>query len=141
MTTPALITDLMADEGCRLEAYQDTLGNWTIGYGHTPANEGEVWTLIEAQGALASDVGRTLGQLDVEIPWWRTLNDARQDALANMAFNLGVGGLLEFRHMLASLQAGDWIHASAQMLLSKWASEVGLRATRLAAMMRSGVRP
>jgi lysozyme len=140
MTTPLLIADLKRDEGLRLEAYRDTRGVWTIGYGHTPAMEGAVWTPEAAAIQLAADLDRVLAGLDREIAWWRGLDDVRQDALANMAFNLGVGGLLEFRHMLEALEAGDWHTASAAMLVSHWAAEVEDRAERLAFMIRTGTR-
>ena len=141
MTTPARIADLMADEGLRRAAYRDTVGVCTIGYGHTPASEGEVWTVAQAYDQLIEDVAAVTAGLDRDLAWWRTLDEVRQDALANMGFNLGVHGLLGFTHMLAPLQAGDFAVASAQMLLSKWASQVGDRAARLAAMIRTGLRP
>jgi lysozyme len=140
MTTSLLIEDLKRDEGLRLQAYQDTRGVWTIGYGHTPAVEGAVWTPEAAAIQLEADVDRTLAEMDRELSWWRGLDDIRQDAMANMAFNLGVGGLLTFHHMLEALEAHDWHTASAQMLLSRWAEEVEDRAARLAFMIRTGTR-
>ncbi len=141
MTTPALIEDLKRDEGFSARAYQDTRGIWTIGYGHARAQPGWVWTPAEAAAQLAEDVAGAEARLDRDLAWWRTLDEVRQDALADMAFNLGVNGVLEFRHFLAALEAGDWVHASAQMLLSDWAAEVGDRAMRLAHMIRTGERP
>jgi len=141
MTTRLLIDDLKRDEGLRLEAYADTRGVWTIGYGHTPAVDGAVWTVEAAQIQLRADLDVVLARLDRELSWWRALDDVRQDALANMAFNLGVGGLLAFHHMLEALEAHDWHTASAQMLLSEWAQEVEDRAERLAFMIRTGTRP
>jgi lysozyme len=140
MTTALLIDDVRRDEGLRLGAYRDSRGVWTIGYGHTPAVEGAVWTVEAAAIQLEADVDTVLARLDRELSWWRALDDVRQDALANMAFNLGVGGLLAFHHMLDALHAGDWHTASAQMLLSDWAREVGDRAERLAFMIRTGTR-
>jgi lysozyme len=138
MTTPALVADLKRDEGFRSHAYRDTGGVWTIGYGHAGADADWVWDEPRAAAQLAVDIDRAESGLDRDLPWWRTLDDVRQDALANMAFNLGAGGLLGFRRMLAALEAGDWAAASAQMLLSRWASQVGTRAARLAAMIRTG---
>jgi lysozyme len=155
LTTSALIQELKLDEGFRARAYQDTKGVWTIGYGHTPADPHEVWTEDHASGQLGVDANIACEHLDHALPWWRNLDPVRQDALANMAFNLGVGvvpceehpegtGLQEFQHMLAALKAGDWLHASAQALISDWAKDppegVGERATRIADMFRTGVR-
>ena len=57
-----------------------------------------------------------------------------------MAFNLGVEGLLAFRHTLEAVEAGDYPLAAERMLGSQpWAQEVGRRAERLAAQMRTGL--
>jgi lysozyme len=150
--TPQVFDDLMRDEGLRLTAYQDTRGNWTIGYGHTPAVEGERWTVNEAIDTLHEDVAKAVRDLDAKLPWWRTLSDVRQDVMAELAFNMGVGvapcpehpegtGLQEFVNALHAMQTGNWSMASAGLLASRWASQVGARATRLAAMMKTGQRP
>jgi lysozyme len=147
MTTLALIDDLKRDEGLRLCAYQDAGGVWTIGYGHTGADvrPGEAWSETRAALVLACDVADTVRQLDRALPWWRALDQVRQDAVANWAFNVGVGGVLGFRHALAVLEAGDWHAASAAMHLSDWARDppagVGERAARIIDMIRTGERP
>ncbi len=140
--TPMLFDDLERDEGLRLRAYQDTVGRWTIGYGHAEGVvEGEIWSRNKAQATLNADVGRSVAQLDKALPWWRALDDVRQDALAEMCFNMGIGTLSDFVHALKYLRSGDWANASAAFLLSKWASQVGHRAQRLAFMVRNGARP
>jgi lysozyme len=141
VTTPLLIADLQRDEGFRERAYQDEGGVWTIGYGHTPAQPGECWIHGHALAQLEADASAAEEELDRELGWWRRLDEVRQDALANMAFNIGVRGLLGFHHMLEALAREDFAHASAQMLLSEWASQVGDRAQRLAHMIRTGSRP
>ncbi|MGI8840674.1 MAG: glycoside hydrolase family protein [Caulobacteraceae bacterium] len=45
-----------------------------------------------------------------------------------------------FAHTLESIRRGDWTRASARMLASRWAEEVGARAARLAALIRTGSR-
>ncbi len=142
MTTPYLIADLKRDEGCRLKAYLDSRGVWTIGYGHTgrEVHPGLEWTQAQADAQLAIDAGAAQRGLDTAIPWWRGLSDVRQDVLAEMAFNLGIHGLLEFTRMLNAAANDNYPIASADMLLSKWADEVGDRAARLAAMMKTGAR-
>ena len=145
MTTPLLVDDLMRDEGLRLAAYPDPLSGgdpWTIGYGHTGADvtAATVWTRSEAADTLIEDIAIARSELDEKLPWWRTLDDVRQDVMVEMAFNLGVEGLLGFRRTLAAIEVGQWAAASADMLLSAWAREVGDRAARLATMMRNGAR-
>jgi lysozyme len=56
-----------------------------------------------------------------------------------MAFNMGISGLLEFHDTLAKIQTGDYTGAAKGMLQSKWATQVGDRAHRLAIQMESGV--
>ena len=139
--TPLLFDDLERDEGLRLRAYQDTVGRWTIGYGHAAGVvAGEVWSRKEADMMLNADVERIVAQLDQALPWWRMLDDVRQDAIAEMGFNMGIGTLCNFAHALNYLQSGDWANASAALLLSKWAAQVGKRAQRLAFMVRNGAR-
>ena len=142
MTTPALRDDLIADEGLRLRAYADAGGVWTIGVGHTgpQVKRGLAWSRDACLEALEADIARAERGLDQHLSWWRTLAAERQDVLANMAFNLGVEGLLSFRHVLEATRAGDYALAAARMLASEpWRSEVGARAERLAEQMRTGV--
>ncbi|MGU3777520.1 hypothetical protein [Burkholderia metallica] len=67
----------------------------------------------------------------------RQLDPVRQRVVINMAFNMQ-GGLLTFTNTLAAMKRGDYAAAADGMLASKWAAQVGARATRLATMMRSG---
>lgn len=145
MTSPFLLDDLRRDEGLRLTAYPDPdtdAAPWTIGYGHTgpEVHRGLVWTKDEAEAALTADVARVQGELNAAMPWWRTLDDVRQDVLANMAFNMGVAGLSTFKLFLADVRMGRFGQAAALMLMSKWASEVGERAMRLLILMEHGAR-
>lgn len=145
MTTPYLIADLESDEGLRLQAYPDPLSGGyplTIGYGHcgSDVHPGLVWTLTQAQMALANDVAAVQRSLDVMLPWWRTLNDPRQDVLVNCGFELGVHGLLGFQSALADIKAGQYILADHAMLASRWAEQVPNRADRLALQMETGIR-
>jgi len=154
--TPLLFDDLEAAEGLRLHTYPDPVTGgapWTIGYGHTgpEVHPGLTWTAGQAMEALHVDVGRAVAALDAALPWWRSLDDVRQDCLAELCFNMGIGspaeggrpghGLRSFVHTLAAIQTGRYAAAAGGLLASRWAQEVGARADRLAAMMRDGVRP
>ena len=136
---PELIYQIKQDEGLRLTAYQDTLGNWTIGYGHTPATEGEVWTLAQAEEALALDLDEAADELDKALPWAESMGVVRWSVFVNMAYNMGIEHLLGFHDTLAAAQRGDWDATAAGMLDSLWAKQVGGRAVRLAQQMRTGV--
>ncbi len=143
MTTPQLRDDLIADEGLRERAYTDGGGVWTIGVGHTgpEVRRGLAWSRPACLQALERDIALAEWGLDAHLPWWRGLSLERQDVLANMAFNLGVEGLLAFRHTLEAVQAADYALAAEHMLASEpWRTQVGARAMRLAAQMRTGLR-
>jgi lysozyme len=134
-----LIDDLVRDEGEVLTAYQDHLGYWTIGVGRLiDKRRGGGISKEESRLLLANDLERFASGLDAHLPWWRTLSKGRQRVLLNMAFNLGVSGLLTFRNTLTAVREGRYDDAAAGMLRSKWAGQVGERAKRLAALMREG---
>ncbi|WP_436356932.1 glycoside hydrolase family protein [Brevundimonas sp. CEF1] len=133
-----LIADLKRDEGLRLKAYKDTVGVWTIGYGHAHVQPGTVWTEAQADTALRQDVLEHNAELAAALPWIAGLDPVRRRVLQNMAFNLGVKGLLGFKNTLAMVQAGDYAGASRGMLASLWAKQVKGRAVRLAEQMRTG---
>ena len=135
---PILISDLKRDEGLRLTAYKDTVGVWTVGYGHAHVAPGTVWTQEQAEAALIEDVKKHNAELEKAIPWIARLDPVRRRVLQNMAFNLGVKGLLGFKNTLAMVQSGDYADAARGMLNSLWAKQVKGRAVRLAEQMRTG---
>jgi lysozyme len=144
MTSPNLAVDLRIYEGLRLTAYPDPLSGgapWTIGYGHTgrEVHPGLVWTGLQAEDALTGDIAAVCRGLDASLPWWRMLDDTRQDCLANMAFNMGVHGLLGFAGFLALVKARNFPAAAADVLNTRWAAQVGVRARRIAEQMRTGL--
>jgi len=140
MDRERLLEEIKLDEGCRLLPYRDTEGVWTIGWGHTGDNVGPgiIWGQGMADQMLDHDIEIAIGSLDAHLPWWKELDDVRQNVLADMCFNIGITKLLKFEHMLAALEAHDFAHAADQMRLSLWAKQVGDREVRLERMMRSG---
>ena len=115
---------------------------WTIGYGHTgpEVHPGLVIVAGQAEMMLAADIAKVKQGLSTRFPWWTTLDDVRQDALVNMAFNLGVHGLEAFPDTMAALQAGKWDLAANDLEGDLWARQVGARATRIVALIRTGKR-
>ena len=136
MNLTALKEELIRDEGLRLKPYRDTVGKLTIGVGRNLDDVGI--TKDEAMHLLECDIRRVKDDLDHALSWWRGLDDVRQRVLVNMAFNLGITRLLGFKNTLAAIRAGNYVDAAKGMLDSKWAAQVGERATRLAAMMVEG---
>ncbi len=136
MNRDLLTADLERDEGLRLKAYQCTSGKWTIGIGRNVQDLGI--TKSEAYMLLGGDIDRISAELDKALPWWRSLSEPRQRALANLTFNLGIARLLGFPKMLAALKSGDYAEAARQLLDSRYAQQVGSRAHRVAALIEKG---
>jgi len=131
-----ILDQLRRDEGLRLTPYKDTVGKLTIGYGRNLDDVGI--NRAEADYLLLNDVAAVSEALKKLLPWTNCLDDARRAVLINMAFNMGIVGLLNFKNTLVHVQAGEYEKAAAHMLASKWATQVGARAVRLAQQMRSG---
>lgn len=136
MDIAALKRQLRRHEGIRLKPYRDTVGKLTIGIGRNLDDKGI--SEAEASFLLDSDIASVLESLDNAFPWWKKLDDVRQRVLADMCFNMGIGGLLGFTNMLSAVRAENYRAAAAEMLSSRWAIQVGNRAKRLSQMMETG---
>ena len=135
----ALVRQITLHEGVRLKPYRCTAGKLTIGIGRNIEDRGI--TMAEAELLLCNDLADVRNGLANALPWVATLDDVRQRVLIDMAFNLGIGGLLQFERTLAAVRAGEFKRAAGMMLQSRWASQVGERAQRLARMMETGQDP
>lgn len=124
-------------EGRVAHAYQDHLGFWTIGIGRLiDARRGGGLSNDEIDNLFTNDLNRTKHQLRRNLPWFDDAPDNVKQALCNMAFQLGVRGLLGFRRMLAAVAARDYETAHREALDSKWAEQTPERAREVAAMLR-----
>ncbi len=129
-----LRAELSRDEGRRNLAYEDSEGIMTIGVGwnleSNPMPEEVIDRLLDV------GIEQSEAALDALYPRWKEeLSHIRQRVLLNMAFNMGQSRLGGFVNMWAAIKSGDFTEASIQMLDSKWADQVGVRASRLAIMM------
>lgn len=162
------IAQLKVDEGCELSAYPDALSAlglacararlpppryraladwmalngspWTIGVGATGDDIGPdtVWSLEQADSDLQLRVMTLYNQLCIALSFYGVLSEMRQAVLLNVAYNLGLNGLLAFKHMLGYLANGDYTSAVAELLNSKAARQLPTRYGRLATQMRLG---
>lgn len=132
--TETLTAQLIRHEGKRLKPYVCTEGKITIGYGRNLTDVGISET--EARAMLSVDIAKAVESLHHSLPWVATLPLSVHDVLANMTFNMGIHGLLEFRRFLAAVRAGEWQTAAVEMLDSRWAEQVGYRAQELADVIR-----
>ena len=139
MNIDKLIQELILDEGYKYETYEDHLGFLTLGVGHLvldtdPEINKPVGTPVSEERVLEclnNDIETVCNELNRNMPWWKELSDEKMRVLANMCFNLGITRLLKFRKFLAALESGDFETAGEEMMDSKWATQVGARATRL----------
>lgn len=129
MNARRVAEQLLVDEGLRLKPYRCTAGKLTIGVGRNLEDKGI--SAAEALGLLDNDIDEFWKDLTSSLPWVITAPEAVQEVLLNMAFNLGVPGLLKFKETLRLLQSGGYSLAAQAMLDSKWAKQVGPRAERL----------
>lgn len=137
MNLQRLMSQLAIDEGNRSKPYVDTVGKTTIGVGRNLTDRGvssdEIELMLSNDIVIATSCARSL------VPGFDHLDDVRQEVLTNMALNLGYTRLAGFRMFLAFVNSSEFGDAAHEMLQSKWATQVGARATRLSNAMRDGV--
>jgi len=154
---------LKLEEGCRHTPYYDTLGKLTIGIGHclvtNPLSKSQIkkicgkalshdnaieWLYTHgisndnAEWLLREDIKATTEKLLAKYPWMQDMNQARFDAILSMAFQMGVGKIGHFKHMLKALEIGDYVEAGKQALDSRWAKQTPARAERVSEQLRTG---
>lgn len=134
MTPTSVYELIMRDEGFRGHMYRDEYGNETIGYGvnlrttEIPPPVAQMW-----MQSIVADLRGGLPQ------WTADLDPVRRAVLIDMAYNLGIMGVMEFKNFLAFVKAGDWANASAALLDSKAARiDAPERYARLAKMVETG---
>src|SRR5271166_24170 len=78
-------------EGCKLQAYEDQRGVWTVGWGTTGPgiNERTVVSQGVANGMLLGDVSRV--SQDVSALVGINLNQNQFDAVVSLVYNIGLG--------------------------------------------------
>lgn len=135
MNITKLQDQLIKHEGIKLKIYTDSVGKISIGVGHNLTDKG--LTEVQVRSILNDDLLDTINFLNTHVPWWPTLDDVRQRAIADMTFNL-MGKLLEFKKMIIAIQLKDWNKAADELLNSKFAHQTGQRARDLAFMIRTG---
>ena len=103
-------------EGCRLTAYQDSVGVWTIGYGHTKGvYAGMTITQEEAEQMLENELTEYEGYIEkyVTVP----LTQNQFDALVVWVYNLGPTNFRKST-LLKELNAGNYTAAGNE--ITKW---------------------
>ena len=86
----------------------------------------------------AAQAARLEARLDAALPWWRGLDEARQAALIEIAFELGIGRLMALSCALTCLRRREFEAAAGLVLASEWGVRAGARARRLAQRIKDG---
>tara|TARA_Y100000385_G_C13070391_1_gene628742 strand:- start:539 stop:1015 length:477 start_codon:yes stop_codon:yes gene_type:complete len=140
MDREKIYEQLKIDEGCVLEVYNDHLGFATFGIGHLiKMNDPEMGQ--EVGTPVSEERVKECFDTDVEIAItecealfkdkWDDYPGTLKEVLVNMMFNLGRPRLGRFKKFIAAINEKDYELAQIEMMDSKWAKQVGPRATRL----------
>ena len=85
-----LIDFIKRSEGCRLTAYADAKGVWTIGYGHTKSvKRGDRITQYQAEQFLKDDLAEFENYVNTKVR--RITRQGQFDAVVDFCYNVGYG--------------------------------------------------
>jgi len=145
MNINKLREQLKIDEGVEYRVYLDHLGYKTLGIGHlvvpgdleydapvgTPVSEERVNEIFDKDVITYIDeTKKVFGNLE-------GMPEEAQQVLVNMCFNMGAPRLAKFKNFIRAIHDEDWKTASTEALDSRWATQVGPRAIRLAERIRA----
>ena len=120
-----LIENIKIEEGFSGVVYQDHLGFDTIGYGcKMPLTQDEAELILQYR------LRRTINAVNSSL-YYLDINSDAWDILYEMAYQLGVSGVLKFKNMIKALEEQDYKQAAIEGLDSKWAKQTPNRAKRL----------
>lgn len=115
-------------EKLRLEAYRDSGGVWTVGYGHTGADvtEGLKIDATVAEALFRGDVGDAERCINAVVKV--ALSQSEYDALCSFIFNIGVKAFRDST-MLRRLNVEDYGGAALQF--KRWCFDNGVKVAGL----------
>jgi len=120
-------------------AYEDSEGWLTIGVGHLiDERKGGKISHAASMFILDEDIAEVMGQCDRAFDWYDELDETRKIVVLNMVFNLGINSFKKFKKTIHYIDIENYELASEEMLASKWARQVGIRAIELSEMMKNG---
>jgi len=135
MDKQRLFKQLRTHEGVEKFPYKCTAGYLTIGVGRNIEERGLLDDEIDF--LLDNDINIAIDEVAATYDWFFDLSEIRQRVIIDMVFNLGLPRFSQFKNMIAAIEAEDFVQASNEMMDSRWAQQVGLRASRLAEMMET----
>ena len=141
---------LKRHEGWKLSPYSCPSGHKTIGAGHNIDAKGlpdDIKAYLDKYGSITEDMAERLLEADIAdargscrllFPAFDSFTIARQNALIDMAFNLGGAGLQGFHKAVTAVNKGDWTEAAAQFKESSWYVQVKGRAVEDCTAIKEG---
>ena len=144
-----VIKKIEFEEGYKTKVYPCTAGYKSVGFGRNLdidrkfpdsvinlLGNGKVREAYET--LLLFDINKKIKRLNKRIGWWVKLPDDAKLVIIDLAYNLGVGGLLSFKKTLRYIKKRQWISASKELLNSDYArKDVPNRAKRNSNILRS----
>ena len=128
---------LRKHEGVRDKVYLCSAGYETIGVGRNISEDGLGLSDDEIDYLLSNDIKRVLEELTEEYYWFAGLDEARQDAMIDISFNLGQTRLRGFVKSLEAMAREDFDTAADEFMDSKWSEQVGDRAVEVTEIIRT----
>jgi len=133
----ALRSLLIKHEGYRKYPYVCSAGKLTIGIGHNLTDNGLPDYMINK--LFEYDVGWAVRGLLGVFSNFATFSGARQIALIDMVFQLGLPSFKGFKNTIQFIRTGEWALAADEALDSRWArNDTPERAKEITDMLRSG---
>ena len=125
----SLIENIKAHEGFSARIYKDSVGKPTVGYGFLVSalspdelklNGGKVEPMSKevAEKILNLKVARLRKRVPECLPWLASKPQGVQDTILEMAYQLGLAGLMGFHHTLSCIEAGDYAQAARNLRAS-----------------------
>jgi GH24 family phage-related lysozyme (muramidase) len=129
-------------EETRTEAYDDGLGNWTIGVGHhdNTIKEGMTWSPEEVERRFEQDYQKAKTAA-AKIPGYDSLNAEGKEALIDLTFNMGPDWVVQkgFVKFEKAMTEGNIVAAVAELRDSKWNDQVKGRADTITAQLGTNI--
>lgn len=120
----------------------DTGKPWTVGYGFTNGvTPDSRMNRITADRKLEQKILEVDAALSNVLSWYKDASFVTKTILINMAFNMGIKGLLGFRNTLKFISQKNYEQAAHNMTQSLWFRQVGNRAKELVERMRTQAIP
>lgn len=126
------IAQIVADEGYVPTPYKDSLGYWTVGFGHLIKSGESIKSMTSHEAVAQLRKDYTEAQKNVEANYSWADGEAKL-VLINMSYQLGSTRLSKFKLTLAHMKSKEYDLAAGEMLNSVWAKQTPSRAARLAA--------